>query len=71
MIRVRSFRPDDRAFVLGLAARLTIGMPPWRDPAACLRAVEGWIAFSCVWFFRAVRGKTIHKRIGKHHAAAG
>jgi GNAT superfamily N-acetyltransferase len=46
MIRVRSYRPDDRAFVLGLAARLTIGMPPWRDPQRCIAAVQGWITGS-------------------------
>jgi GNAT superfamily N-acetyltransferase len=46
MIRVRSYQPGDRAFVLGLAARLTIGMPAWRDPQQCLAAVEGWIAGS-------------------------
>src|SRR5690242_19042250 len=46
MIRVRPYHPGDRAFVLGLAPRLTIGMPPWRDPQRCLAAVEGWIAGS-------------------------
>jgi GNAT superfamily N-acetyltransferase len=46
MIRVRPHHPDDRAFVLGLAARLTIGMPPWRDPQRCLAAVQGWITGS-------------------------
>lgn len=43
MIDVRPYTPDDRAFVLSLAPRLTIGMQPWRDPHLCLAAVEGWI----------------------------
>lgn len=43
MIHVRPYHPDDRAFVLGLAARLTIGMPPWRDPERCISAVQGWL----------------------------
>ena len=46
MIHIRPYQPDDRAFVLGLAPRLTIGMPPWRDPQRCLAAVEGWISGS-------------------------
>jgi ribosomal protein S18 acetylase RimI-like enzyme len=43
MIRVRPYLPDDRAFIFSLAPRLTIGMQPYRDRAAWLRAVEGWI----------------------------
>jgi GNAT superfamily N-acetyltransferase len=46
MIRVRPYLPDDRAFVLSLAPRLTIGMPPWRDSELCLTAVQGWITGS-------------------------
>lgn len=46
MIRVRPFVPDDRAFVLSLAPRLTIGMPAWRDPQRCLTAVQGWLTGS-------------------------
>lgn len=46
MIHVRPYRPDDRAFVLSLAPRLIIGMPPWRDPQLCLTAVESWITAS-------------------------
>ena len=32
MIHVRPYVADDRTFVLSLAPRLLIGMPPWRDP---------------------------------------
>lgn len=39
MISVRPYSPDDDAFVLGLAPRLTIGMPPWRDQQKCAAAV--------------------------------
>ena len=46
MIRVRPYLPDDHAFVLSLAPRLTTGMPPWRDPQRCLTAVQGWITGS-------------------------
>lgn len=46
MFRVRPFVPDDRAFLLGLAPRLTIGMPPWRDSQLCITAVQGWIIAS-------------------------
>jgi ribosomal protein S18 acetylase RimI-like enzyme len=37
-IRVRPFLHADREFVLGLASRLVIGIPPWRDPEK-MRAV--------------------------------
>jgi sarcosine oxidase delta subunit len=30
-----------------------------------------YFIFICVRFFRAQRGKTAHKMISKHHAAAG
>jgi GNAT superfamily N-acetyltransferase len=46
MMRVRSYRPDDRAFVLSLAPRLTIGMPAWRDSQRCISAVQSWITSS-------------------------
>jgi len=46
MIHVRSYIPDDRTFVLSLAPRLILGMPPWRDPQKCLSAVQGWITGS-------------------------
>ena len=29
------------------------------------------LSLSNVWFFRATRGKTTHKKIGTYHAAAG
>ncbi|MBX0329661.1 GNAT family N-acetyltransferase [Oscillochloris sp. ZM17-4] len=45
-VHVRPYQPDDAAFVRGLAPRLTIGMPAYRDPQRCLAAVEGWIAGS-------------------------
>lgn len=40
---IRPYGPDDREFLLDLAPRLTIGMQPFRDIAACLAAVRGWI----------------------------
>lgn len=46
MIRVRAFEAEDREFVMGLAERLVIGMPAWRDPERWLKAVEGWIEVS-------------------------
>jgi hypothetical protein len=46
MIHVRLYVPTDRAFVLGLAPRLLIGMPPWRDQQRWLATVEGWIKAS-------------------------
>ena len=46
MIHVRPYVSDDRAFVLGLAPRLLIGMPPWRDPHLWLTAFQDWITVS-------------------------
>jgi GNAT superfamily N-acetyltransferase len=46
MIHVRPYAPDDRAFVLGLAPRLLIGMPSWRDPQQWLAAFQSWITES-------------------------
>jgi GNAT superfamily N-acetyltransferase len=46
MIHVRAFVPEDRAFVLSLAPRLLIGMPPWRDPQLWLTTFRGWITAS-------------------------
>jgi ribosomal protein S18 acetylase RimI-like enzyme len=42
-IRVRPYRPGDRAQVLALAPRLTEGVAPWRDSGAVLTAVNGWV----------------------------
>ena len=46
MIRVRPYVPDDRAFLLSLAPRLIIGLPPWRDPQLAIAAFEQWILVS-------------------------
>jgi len=46
MLRVRSYTPDDRSFVLSLAPRLAIGMRPWRDPTLWLATVETWLTES-------------------------
>jgi GNAT superfamily N-acetyltransferase len=43
-ILIRDFQPKDREALLALAPRLLAGMPPWRDAAAWLTAVEGWVA---------------------------
>lgn len=45
-IIVRPYRPGDRAAMLALAPRLTIGMPSWRDPQGCHAAVLGWVESS-------------------------
>ena len=44
--QVRQYTPADRDAVLALAPRLTEGMPTWRDPAAWLSAVRGWVSDS-------------------------
>ena len=46
MIHVRPYVADDRTFVLSLAPRLLIGMPPWRDPQLWLTAFQNWITVS-------------------------
>jgi GNAT superfamily N-acetyltransferase len=46
MIHVRPYVSDDRTFVLSLAPRLLIGMPPWRDPQLWLTAFQDWITSS-------------------------
>lgn len=43
-IEVREYRPDDRNEIMALAPRLLAGMPAWRDRAAWLTAVLGWVA---------------------------
>jgi len=43
LIQVRPYRPGDEAFVLSLAPRLLMGMPPWRSVEKWLEAVHGWI----------------------------
>ena len=48
-ISVRPYQPGDRAAVLGLAPRLTSGMPSWRDAQACHAAVLGWVEGSLEW----------------------
>lgn len=42
-ILVRPYKPGDEAFVLSLAPRLLIGIPPWRSAEKWLEAVQGWI----------------------------
>ena len=45
-IRIRPYIPADQPFVLSLAPRLVIGIPPWRDPAKMLATVEQWLTNS-------------------------
>jgi len=45
-IQVRSYQPGDHTQVMALAPRLAEWVAPWRDPAAVLTAVHGWIAGS-------------------------
>jgi ribosomal protein S18 acetylase RimI-like enzyme len=42
-IRIRRYNADDCSQVMSLAPRLTEGVAAWRDPAAVLPAVQGWI----------------------------
>jgi GNAT superfamily N-acetyltransferase len=42
--RIRPATEADRAFLDDLAPRLTIGIPPWRDPEAMLATVRRWLA---------------------------
>ena len=46
MIRVRLYVPADREFVLSLAPRLAIGIPPWRDPQKMIVTAQNWITGS-------------------------
>lgn len=46
MIRVRSYLSTDREFILSLAPRLAIGIPPWRDPQKMIVTAQGWITDS-------------------------
>jgi ribosomal protein S18 acetylase RimI-like enzyme len=43
-VRIRPFQPGDLAGVMALAPRLTEWVPAWRDPAAVLAAVRGWVS---------------------------
>ncbi len=45
-IHVRPFVQADRKFVLSLAPRLVIGIPPWRDPERMLATVREWLVES-------------------------
>ncbi len=46
--QAREYNPADRDAVIALAPRLTDGMPTWREPAAWLSAVRGWVRDSAV-----------------------
>ena len=46
MLGVRPYVPADRAFVLSLAPRLAIGIPPWRDLQLWIATVQNWITGS-------------------------
>jgi len=41
--QIREYIPADRDAIMALAPRLTQGMAPWRDDAAWLAAVQGWM----------------------------
>jgi GNAT superfamily N-acetyltransferase len=45
-IGIRPARPGDRAALLALSARLTIGVAPWREQALVAEAVRGWVESS-------------------------
>jgi len=42
-VRVRDYLPQDRAAILALADRLTVGVSAWRPTDAVRRAVHGWV----------------------------
>ena len=46
MLRVRQYVSADHEFVLSLAPRLAIGIPPWRDPQKMIATAQGWITES-------------------------
>ncbi len=46
MICIRPYVPADQEFVLSLAPRLTIGIPPWRDHLSWTATAQGWITGS-------------------------
>ena len=46
MIDVRPYVSADREFILSLAPRLAIGIPPWRDPEKMTVTARGWITES-------------------------
>jgi GNAT superfamily N-acetyltransferase len=41
--RIRSGTPADRTFLEAIAPRLTIGLAPWRDPAAMEATARRWL----------------------------
>jgi GNAT superfamily N-acetyltransferase len=46
MIRTRLYEPADREFVLSLAPRFAIGIPPWRDTQQMTVTAQKWITGS-------------------------
>jgi GNAT superfamily N-acetyltransferase len=46
MIRTRLYDPADREFVLSLAPRLAIGIPPWRATERMIVTAQNWITGS-------------------------
>ncbi|MEO8955236.1 MAG: GNAT family N-acetyltransferase [Ktedonobacteraceae bacterium] len=46
MIHVRPYVSTEREFVLSLAPRLAIDIPPWRDPQKMIVTAQGWITGS-------------------------
>jgi len=46
VLRVLQYVSSDHEFVLSLASRLAIGIPPWRDPQKMIATVQGWITES-------------------------
>ncbi len=62
---IRPIEPGDVAAVTALAARLTIGVAPWREPAAVADAVRGWLVestsggFDGVAFVAEVAGNVV------------
>lgn len=64
-VLIREYQAQDQDSVVALAPRLVIGIAPWRDACAALRA-EQWLADSCsaavrgdAGLFVALRGGTL------------
>jgi GNAT superfamily N-acetyltransferase len=45
-VRIRPYEERDRQVARSLAARLTIGVAPWRNPTAVRHAVQEWVESS-------------------------
>jgi len=76
MLRVRTYVPADREFVLSLAPRLAIGIPPWRNQERMVATARQWIVGSIeqhgqktmVFVAEDEQGKRLGFAAVSHHA---